>query len=54
MADYYHGKKIPNFKEVVVISVRRGGPLARFLENTVEAMILSAMAIYTVTPREQG
>ncbi|KAF0044927.1 hypothetical protein F2P81_001456 [Scophthalmus maximus] len=52
MAEYYHGKKIASFKEVVVTSVSRGGPSVRFLEDTLEE-ISSAMAIYTIT-REEG
>ncbi|XP_031145836.1 uncharacterized protein LOC116043367 [Sander lucioperca] len=56
MEKYYIAKKIPNFKEVVVISVSPGNPLVRFSNNTVDEIRLwdEAMAIYSITPRAKG
>ncbi|XP_045920927.1 mucin-3A [Micropterus dolomieu] len=54
METYYLGKKIANFKEVVVTSVSRGSPLVRFSDNTVEEMRLSAMIVYSIAPSAEG
>ncbi|XP_068444220.1 mucin-12 [Clinocottus analis] len=53
MEKYYLAKKIENFKEIVVISVSRGEPIARFLKNTVDEIQLwdEAIAIYSITTR---